>query len=164
MRRLLQSTRSYALLKAEKEENRLNHAYLLIFDDARNLKTALKEFAKIFFNEEGNPFASERIFELIDAETFSDCLFFPAEGKKFSVEDAEKITEESALKPVEGNRKLFVVGDFAEATVQAQNKLLKLLEEPPAGVCFLLGATVTFPVLPTVLSRAEKLEDRKSVV
>ena len=90
MRRLLQSTRSYALLKAEKEENRLNHAYLLIFDDARNLKTALKEFAKIFFNEEGNPFASERIFELIDAETFSDCLFFPAEGKKFSVEDAEK--------------------------------------------------------------------------
>ena len=145
MRRLLQSTRSYALLKAEKEENRLNHAYLLIFDDARNLKTALKEFAKIFFNEEGNPFASERIFELIDAETFS-------------VEDAEKITEESALKPVEGNRKLFVVGDFAEATVQAQNKLLKLLEEPPAGVCFLLGATVTFPVLPTVLSRAEKLE------
>ena len=158
MRRLLQSTRSYALLKAEKEENRLNHAYLLIFDDARNLKTALKEFAKIFFNEEGNPFASERIFELIDAETFSDCLFFPAEGKKFSVEDAEKITEESALKPVEGNRKLFVVGDFAEATVQAQNKLLKLLEEPPAGVCFLLGATVTFPVLPTVLSRAEKLE------
>lgn len=74
------------------------------------------------------------------------------------MEDAEKITEESALKPVEGNRKLFVVGDFAEATVQAQNKLLKLLEEPPAGVCFLLGATVTFPVLPTVLSRAEKLE------
>lgn len=74
------------------------------------------------------------------------------------MEDAERILEESALKPVEGNKKLFVAGDFAEATTQAQNKLLKLLEEPPEGVYFLLGATVSFSVLPTILSRTEKLE------
>ena len=35
---------------------------------------------------------------------------------------------------------------------------LKLLEEPPKGVVFLLGATTVFPVLPTVLSRVKKLE------
>ena len=74
------------------------------------------------------------------------------------MEDAERIREESALKPVESDSRLFVVSDFGDATVQAQNKLLKLLEEPPAGVRFLLGTTVTFPVLPTVLSRTEKLE------
>lgn len=161
MRLLLQSTPAYGLLKAEREENRLNHAYLLIFDDARNLRPALKEFSKLFFSsvgKQGNDEKEERIFGLIDEENFSDCIILPQEGKKFSVEDAEKIAEESALKPVEGDKKLFVIGDFAEATVQAQNKLLKLLEEPPKNVYFLLGATVDFPVLSTVVSRTERLE------
>lgn len=159
MRQLIQSTHAYRLLKAERAENRLNHSYLLVFDDARNLRSALKEFAKLFFltpeeaaaeaGEAHRSFSShartERIDALIDEESFADCIILPEDGKKFSVEDAEKIREESALKPVEGDKKLFVIGDFAEATVQAQNKLLKLLEEPPKDVHFLLGATVTFP-------------------
>ncbi len=162
MRQLLRSTRAYSLLKTESAENRLNHAYLLVFDDARNLRTALKEFAKVFFaapgSEAGDRGRAERLDTLIEEENFADCMILPEAGKKFSVEDAEKILEESALKPVEGEKKLFAVGDFAEATTQAQNKLLKLLEEPPEGVYFLLGATVSFPVLPTVLSRTVKLE------
>ena len=163
MRRLLQSTRAYALLKAERAENRLSHAYLLVFDDARNLQTAVTEFAKLFFlpsreNAGAEEDGYKRVCALIDEKNFADCIFLPAPGGKFSVEDAERIREESALKPVESDCRLFVVADFADATVQAQNKLLKLLEDPPAGVRFLLGATVTFPVLPTVLSRTEKLE------
>ena len=75
-----------------------------------------------------------------------------------AVEDAEKIREESLLSPVEGERKVFVLGDFAEANTQTQNKLLKMLEEPPKGVVFLLGATTAFSVLPTVLSRTKKME------
>lgn len=172
MRQLLQTTRAYALLKAERAENRLSHAYLLVFDDARNLRAALKEFAKLFFLPASGPEAggaeaarngqainpADRIGALIDEESFADCVFLPGPGQKFSVEDAERVREESALKPVESDTKLFVISDFAESTAQAQNKLLKLLEEPPAGVRLLLGATVTFPVLPTILSRTEKLE------
>ena len=55
MRQLLQTTRAYALLKAERAENRLSHAYLLVFDDARNLRAALKEFAKLFFLPASGP-------------------------------------------------------------------------------------------------------------
>ena len=66
--------------------------------------------------------------------------------------------EESVLTPVEGDKKLFLIGDFAEANIQTQNKLLKLLEEPPKGVYFLLGATSSYSVLTTVLSRVKKLE------
>ena len=66
--------------------------------------------------------------------------------------------EECILRPVEGETKLFVIGDFSEATKEAQNKMLKMLEEPPEGVSFLLGATSSFSVLPTVLSRVEKIE------
>lgn len=174
MQALLKTTTAYTLINAEAEEGRLSHAYLLLLDDKRNLRLALKTFAKAFFDcavdeydeadenpfEENSPSIAQkkRISELIEKETFSDCLFFPEAGKRFSVEDAEKVMEESLLMPVEGDKKLFVIGDFADATPQAQNKLLKLLEEPPKGAFFLLGATVVFPVLQTVRSRTEKLE------
>lgn len=161
---LLRKTQAYSLLQKECVGDAVSHAYLLLFNDGRNLRYTLKEFAKIVFQcedvddwyEDENE--KSRMARLIDEDSFSDCLLFPAEGKKLSVEDAEKIREESLLSPIEGDRKVFIIGDFAEANVQTQNKLLKLLEEPPKGVVFLLGATSVFPVLPTVLSRTKKLE------
>lgn len=159
MQALLKTTKAYNLLKAEGEKSRFSHAYLVHFDDAKNLKTALKLFAKILFScENSSDPHKQRIASLIDEERFSDCLFFPKESEKFVVEDAEILAEECLLQPVEGEKKAFVICDFSTSTPAAQNKLLKLLEEPPKGVIFLLGATSTFSVLPTVLSRVEKLE------
>ena len=154
---LLENTQAYRLLQKECEGNVCSHAYLLLFDDARNLRVTLKEFAKLLFTAPTTA-EKQRIDKLIDEESYADCLFYPAEGKKLAVEDAEKIREESLLSPIEGERKVFVLGDFAEANTQTQNKLLKMLEEPPKGVVFLLGATTAFSVLPTVLSRTKKLE------
>ena len=154
---LLQNTQAYRLLQKESEENMYSHAYLLLFDDARNLRATLKEFAKLLFTAPTDR-EKERIDKLIDEESYADCLFYPADGKKLAVEDAEKIREESLLSPIEGERKVFVLGDFSDANTQTQNKLLKMLEEPPKGVVFLLGATTAFSVLPTVLSRTKKLE------
>jgi DNA polymerase-3 subunit delta' len=61
---------------------------------------------------------------------------------------------------VEGDRKVFLIDKFDEALAPAQNKLLKMLEEPPEGVTFLLGARKEYPVLATVRSRTAKLEIR----
>ena len=168
MQTLFKSTQAYKILQTETRAERCSHAYLLLLEDGRNLRTACKTFAKVLFGcdmEESGGYVSyslftdkERIAKLIDEESFADCLFYPEAGKKLVVEDEEKIREESILSPIEGNRKVFVVCDFAEANTQTQNKLLKLLEEPPQGVIFLLGATSSYPLLPTVLSRAKKLE------
>ncbi len=159
MQTLIRNTQAYRLLKAQAQKNRLSHAYLLLLDDKRNLRAALKTFAKILFSCDQPQTENERrISERIDKETFSDCLCFPAPDKKFVVEDAERLTEECMLRPVEGDIKVFLIADFAEANAASQNKLLKLLEEPPEGVVFLLGATTAFPVLSTVLSRVAKLE------
>lgn len=154
MQSLLKNTAAYKLLKAEKEKERFGHAYLLTMDDGRNLRLAAKTFAKLFFGcDDGT-----RVSNLIERETFSDCLFYPQTEKKFAVEDAERLGEECLLQPVEGDRKLFIIIDFADANIPSQNKLLKLLEQPPEGVIFLLCATSVYPILPTVLSRVEKLE------
>ncbi len=159
MRELLKTTKAYKLLKNEAKTGDFSHAYLLAFNDAKNLREALKCFAKLFFGcEEPLSAAEKRVSDLIDGESFSDCACYPVEGKRLLVEDAENIIEESTLAPVEGTKKVFLIGDFSEANVQTQNKLLKLLEEPPQEVIFLLGATSEFSVLPTVLSRVKRLE------
>lgn len=147
MKTLLQTTNAYKILSSRSKRH---HAYLLLYSDV-NVESALKVFSCLFFPE------NERIETLIENGNFSDCVFLPEKGKKFTVETAEALSEEAALRPVEGTEKLFVLSDFSEATPQAQNKLLKILEEPPEGVYFLLCASNESAVLPTVRSRTEKL-------
>ncbi len=167
MQTLLKGTGAYRLLEKDGEKESFSHAYLLLWEDGKNLRDGLKTFAKLFFRC-ATPTQQARVDDLIDSENFCDCVFFPSVGKKLMVEDAENILEESNLAPVEGDKKLFVLADFSEANTQTQNKLLKLLEEPPKGVYFLLGATSAFSVLQTVLSRTKKLEilpfEEKAVV
>jgi hypothetical protein len=109
MKALLKNTQAYRLLKKENEENKNSHAYLLVYNDAKNLRFVLKEFAKIlFFCDDADEYAdseAQRREKLIEEESYSDCLVFPAQGKKLSVEDAEKIKEESLLSPVEARVK-----------------------------------------------------------
>ena len=159
MQTLIKNTYAYKLFQAEVSAETYSHAYLIVMDDARNLKSTLLSFAKVLYGCD-NPYSAEEetLASRIENGSFSDCRIFPDSGKKFLVDDAELLTEECYLMPVESNKKVLIVTDFAEANVASQNKLLKLLEEPPYGVVFLLGATSAFPVLPTILSRVEKLE------
>ena len=150
MRELFRTTAAYRALLGGAERGDVPHFTLLLFPDERYLRVFLTECAKAFFGaREG-----ERTARLIDAESFSDCLFFPPAGGKLTAELAGRLSDESILRPVEGEKKLFVLDAFHTVTPLVQNKLLKLLEEPPAGVFFLAGAAAEHTVLPTVLSRA----------
>lgn len=152
MNQLLHSTTAYRLFRADAERENLAHTTLMLFPDPKLLRRFLKECAKAFFGaEEGT-----RTARLIDSESYADALFFPSEGGKPTVEDATSVIDESLLQPVEGDRKLFVLDCFHTAAPLVQNKLLKVLEEPPQGVYFLIGACFEHTVLPTVLSRAKK--------
>ena len=83
MQEILQNTTAYTRLLSQREEGKLSHAYLLVYDDPVHTKTALKALAKILFhaeengyNEYGN-FEQERIARLIDGEKYADCLVYP---------------------------------------------------------------------------------------
>ena len=152
MQSLLASTHPYQIFQRERAKGELSHAYLLLCADDELLKEGLKTFAACFF--EGN----SRAKSLIEKQSFCDCLFFPKDGKKLSVDDANLIVEEAGIRPIEGDKKVFVIDGFQTALPSFQNKLLKILEEPPEGVYFLIGATTEFSLLPTILSRVKKLE------
>ena len=153
MKQLLRSTNAYRAIAADAARGECSHAVLVLFPDEKYLRALLRECAKAFFS-----FADgTRGERLVEEEHYSDALFFPEAGGKLTVDHASRILDESVLRPVEGTRKLFVLDAFHSVTPLVQNKLLKVLEEPPAGVYFLLGATAEYPVLPTVLSRVKKL-------
>lgn len=148
MKTLLRSTAVYRSIK----EGGMAQSTLVVFEDAAYLRTLLKECAKAFFGaEEGS-----RVARLIDSESYLDCKILPPEGGKLTAEAVSALPAESMLRPAEGNNKLYVLTAFESATPLVQNKLLKLLEEPPAGVYFLLGASSVHGVLPTVLSRMSR--------
>ncbi len=154
MEQLIRGTAAYKIFCGDRRADRLSHAYMLYFADARNLRAALKIFALQFFGAQPD----DRNGRLILSEGLSDLKVYPRPDNKLTAEAAAAIVEDAALKPLEYDKKLYIISDFQTASPIFQNKLLKVLEEPPAGVHFLLGTTSLAPVLDTVVSRVKLLE------
>ncbi|MDD3192723.1 MAG: DNA polymerase III subunit [Oscillospiraceae bacterium] len=85
-------------------------------------------------------------------------LIAPEPGKKsFKKEQVERLRADAWVKPNEAPRKIYILCETQYMTAWAQNALLKLLEEPPAGVLFLLTCDNRFKLLETVRSRVVAL-------
>ena len=80
-----------------------------------------------------------------------------AENKQgmIRVKDAESIIKKTFIKPYEGDYKVFIIWMAEKMNMETNNKLLKILEEPPADTKFILIAESTENILPTVLSRCQ---------
>lgn len=156
--RLVKNTGAYKIVKGDKEAGRLSHAYFLLVADGENLSDYLKVFSKLIMCEEIEPCKLCRVCRLIEKGDYPDVINFPKNGETVSVDDVSLLIEESYLKPIESPRKLFVINHGETMSAVVQNKLLKTLEEPPANVHILIGATSEFPLLQTVKSRVKKLE------
>ena len=87
----------------------------------------------------------------------SDLKIYPKNNKNIVVEDVKDLIEDVILTPVEGSVKVYIFNNFSSATIQAQNKLLKILEEPPINTYIILNVCNINKVLPTILSRCKKI-------
>lgn len=154
---LIESTVAYKTMMRDKTSKRLSHAYLLVCPD-NHLKDYMQVFAKLIMCESDEICFTCRNCTLIDKEIHPDILVYPKNNKSVLTEDVENIIEESYYKPIEGNKKLFLILNAETMNTQAQNKLLKTLEEPPKNVYILLGALNEQSLLPTIKSRVKKLE------
>ncbi len=78
-----------------------------------------------------------------------------------SVDDIrQQIVNDAAIKPYQSKWKIYIMNEAEKMTPQAQNALLKTLEEPPEYVVILLLTTSKTAMLPTVLSRCVQLDMR----
>ncbi|OHA27024.1 MAG: hypothetical protein A3D52_01010 [Candidatus Taylorbacteria bacterium RIFCSPHIGHO2_02_FULL_44_36] len=113
----------------------LHHAYL-VTGERHSVRLALNRFFEneLKFRTRGNP----------------DFLF--AEYDIFTIDDSRALKDWQSKRPAAGEQKFFVLA-LNSATHQAQNSLLKVLEEPAAGTHFFLIAPAADIFLPTVRSR-----------
>ena len=135
--------------------NMLNHAYLLCGQDDVLLNYFAKEFAKhILCDKAGCGVCST--CGKIEKGFHSDVLVYPKDKKKgLVVEDIAEIVEKAYVQPMEATKKIFILNNFDVSTTQAQNKLLKTLEEPPASSMFIITSTNPSNILNTIKSRSK---------
>ena len=155
---LVKTTGAYKVISQDKANGRLSHAYLVTCSDGDFLGEYLKILAKLIVCDAPNPCGVCRACRLIDKNAHSDVSIIPAEGDAVLVQDVASLIESSYVKPLEGDKKVFVITKGQNMNAQAQNKLLKTLEEPPVGVHILIGTTSEYAMLPTVKSRCKKVE------
>lgn len=77
------------------------------------------------------------------------------EDDKLGIEQARKIKEHLSLKAYQGKSQAVVILSADNLTPEAQNSLLKILEEPPKDTIFIMGAQSEDAFLPTFLSRCQ---------
>lgn len=112
MKDLICGTAAYKIFCGDAQADKLSHAYMLYFADERNLRAALKLFALKFFGESSDT----RGGRLIEAEGLSDLKVYPAPDKKLTADVAAAIVEDAALRPLEYDKKLYVISGFNDAS------------------------------------------------
>ena len=73
--------------------------------------------------------------------------------REIYVEQIREIISGAYIMPNEAERKVYVIEDAEHMNIAAQNALLKILEDPPGGVAFILCTELSDSLLPTVKSR-----------
>lgn len=132
------------------------HAYLYVSGDLPSRRKTAKMLAKSMLCEnradDGEPCGNCNCCKKVDAGTHPDCIYF-SDGEKTKVADVRKIEEEAYLSTNEADSKVFILEDADGYNDKCQNALLKIVEEPPKGVKFILTASSVSAILPTVRSR-----------
>ncbi|MBV9771119.1 MAG: AAA family ATPase [Bryobacterales bacterium] len=84
-----------------------------------------------------------------------DFLTFPPDGplRQITIEQMRLLKELAQFKPLHGTHRVFLIDHIDRANEQAENSLLKILEEPPEHLILLLAAENPYDLLPTIRSR-----------
>lgn len=140
------------------------HAYIIHGERSSGKEFIAKVFAKALQCEgDGEkPCGECRSCKQAEGNNHPDIIFVQHEKPNtIGVEDIrQKINSDIAIKPYSGSHKVYIVNECEKMTVQAQNALLKTLEEPPAYAVILLLTTSLDTLLPTILSRCVALNMR----
>jgi DNA polymerase III subunit delta' len=84
-------------------------------------------------------------------------LIEPGDTGSIKVDQVRDAVERTGYRPFEGRRRVIIIDDTDAMLVEAQNALLKTLEEPPAASMFVLVTSRPDVLLPTVRSRCQRL-------
>ena len=143
--------------KSSIEMDKVAHAYIISGEVASGKKALASAFAKTLQCEDGKSEPCEHCQSCIQAESGNhpDIIYVTHEKTIISVNDIrEQVVNTIDIKPYKSKYKIYIIEESELMTVEAQNALLKTIEEPPEyGIILLLTSNID-KLLPTVISRS----------
>lgn len=123
-------------------KNTLSHAHLIAGEEGVGKGKLANILAKFILNGD------------LDRE-YVDIINYSSKKSSFGVDDVRDIIEEVYKKPFEKDKKVIIIHEGNKLTIQAQNALLKTIEEPPKGVYIIILCESLELILDTIKSRCE---------
>ena len=120
----------------------LSHAQLISGEDGIGKSILAEILGKLILNGDLN-------------REYVDIINYKPSKASFGVDDVREIIDEVNKKPFEGDKKVIIIHQGNKLTIQAQNALLKTIEEPPTEVYIIILCESLELILDTIKSRCE---------
>lgn len=150
-------------LKRQVAEGRLSHAYLFTGTRGTGKTTCAKILAKAVNCEHpvhGNPCNSCPSCLGIESGGYLDVLELDAASNN-GVEQIRALRDEAVYAPANVKKRVYIVDEVHMLSTSAFNALLKILEEPPEHLMFILATTELHKVPATILSRCQRFSFKR---
>lgn len=143
--------------------NRVGHAYLFVGTRGTGKTTCAKIFAQAINcqnPQNGDPCNKCDICRGVIEGSILDILEIDAASNN-GVDNIRDIRDESAYSPAMCDKKVYIIDEAHMLSAGAANALLKILEEPPAHVMFILATTEFHKIPATILSRCQRFDFKR---
>lgn len=141
-------------MKSTTKNSTLSHAYIFEGEKGMGKLFLAKEFARLILSMDKNEEECRLISKKIDNDNNPDIIYVePDKMTVISVEEIRsKVVSTLNIFPY-GTYKIYIINEAEKMNEQAQNALLKSIEEPPNYVIIILLSANKNKLLPTILSR-----------
>ena len=150
-------------LKTQVRTGHLSHAYIFIGTRGTGKTTCARILAKAVNCENpvnGNPCNRCRFCRGIDEGTILDIVEMDAASNN-GVDDVRDLREEAVFSPAMAKKRVYIIDEVHMLSNSAFNALLKIIEEPPEHLMFILATTELQKVPATILSRCQRHSFRR---
>ena len=150
-------------LQRQVAEGRLSHAYLFTGTRGTGKTTCAKILAKAVnceHPENGNPCNKCQSCLGIESGGFLDVMELDAASNN-GVDHVRALRDEAIYSPAQVKKRVYIIDEVHMLSIAAFNALLKILEEPPEHLMFILATTELHKVPATILSRCQRFAFRR---
>ncbi len=150
-------------LKTQLQTGRLSHAYLFTGTRGTGKTSCAKILAKAvncLDLQDGNPCGRCAACQAIDSGSCMDVLEIDAASNN-GVDQVRALRDDAVYSPSEVRRRVYIVDEVHMLSMAAFNALLKIIEEPPPHLMFILATTELHKVPATILSRCQRFSFRR---
>ena len=150
-------------LKTQLQSGRLSHAYLFTGSRGTSKTSSAKILAKAVNctnPQDGNPCNCCQACRTIDSGACLDVLEIDAASNN-GVDNVRDLRDDAVYTPSQVKMRVYIIDEVHMLSISAFNALLKIIEEPPEHLLFILATTELHKVPATILSRCQRFSFRR---